>query len=478
MEAALDDPQPLEVLLDRARVLAQVDGRACPIGQLREAMEVHAELIGRIEAEALRWVDAFDAGCVAGVDGARSTGAWLAARTELAADHAHAWVHRARDLRRCPSVAAAYADGTLGTAKVKALLTARQAHPVLFAEHEAELVATIAPLTVAHARIAAARWRDLAEATVAFEQAQQAAASGTGDGEPEPPIDPAEANSFTLSQTTGGRWYGELDLDPLAGAELAEAIAAAIDARFHQGSYRSDDGLSARRRRAEELVELARRGSVASTRHGDPRPSVIARIDPETLAGHPASSLAEGLERECGLDDGTPLHPRALERLLCTCRIQALWTRLREDGTVETLGVTDLLRDATRAQRRALKQRDGRCVFPGCSAVAEWCDAHHVHPAEDLGPTLLHNLVLLCRFHHHLVHEGGWTLWRDASDDELHLVDPQWRPVELVPHGQKLASPAAQASAGASPPSPPPPPPHLRPPRFRTAHDPPWSDAA
>ena len=29
---------------------------------------------------------------------------------------------------------------------------------------------------------------------------------------------------------------------------------------------------------------------------------------------------------------------------------------------------------------------------------------------EDLGPTDLDNMVPICELHHHLVHEGGWTL--------------------------------------------------------------------
>src|SRR5690606_31928748 len=121
-------------------------------------------------------------------------------------------------------------------------------------------------------------------------------------------------------------------------------------------------------------------------------------------------------------------------------------------------------------QRRALKQRDGRCVFPGCSAVAEWCEAHHLHPHEDLGPTLLHNLVLLCRHHHHLVHEGGWTLWRDPTDNPLPPTHPAGTHVPLVQHGRKVDSTSVPSEGT---PRPPPPPPHLRPPRFRTAHDPP-----
>jgi hypothetical protein len=548
-----DDPaaQPLGQLLRRAADLVDALPVGASVVELREAVTLHAELAGRLEAEAVAWVGAFDAGGVAGIDGVRTTAAWLASRTEIGRAHAGALVLRARDLRACPEVAAASADGRLGSAKVRALLDARRTHPELFALHEQELVATLAPLTVAHARVAIAHWRTMAQATREFDEAAAArsaeeasgragAAGGSGagaDGErgggdvdvrpghagpsgagqgaaddrggpPEgaahgdgsegadaertgadpggasedpagggggappapsldlPPADPAAGNALRLSQTFEGRWVLDGELDPVSGAELEEAIASFIDQQFQQGTYRSDDGLTAGFRRAQALIELVLRGSTARRRHGDPRPSVIVRIDPATLAGIPAADLPDALQRDCGLDDGTPADPRSIERLLCSARVQALWTRVRDDGTVETLGVTDLLRDATRAQRRALKERDGRCVFPGCGAPAEWCDAHHLHPAEDLGPTLMVNLTLLCRYHHHLVHEGGWTLWRDETSGALHLVDPAGRERPVGPHGvkQPVLHPERTSALRA-----PPTPPHLRPPRFRSA---------
>jgi HNH endonuclease len=61
-----------------------------------------------------------------------------------------------------------------------------------------------------------------------------------------------------------------------------------------------------------------------------------------------------------------------------------------------------------RAQRRALRFRDGPgCGFPGCSA--RHVDAHHITFWADGGPTDLANLILLCRHHHRLLHEGGYT---------------------------------------------------------------------
>jgi hypothetical protein len=76
------------------------------------------------------------------------------------------------------------------------------------------------------------------------------------------------------------------------------------------------------------------------------------------------------------------------------------------------------------SQRRALAVRDRGCTFPGCDTPTSWTSAHHlVHWIND-GPTDLHNLTLLCSFHHHLVHEGGWTTSGDAAGGiEFHRPD-------------------------------------------------------
>ena len=59
--------------------------------------------------------------------------------------------------------------------------------------------------------------------------------------------------------------------------------------------------------------------------------------------------------------------------------------------------------------------RDGGCVFPGCHRVPGWCDAHHVVPWTRGGATDLDNLVLVCRRHQVLLHEGRWRLHRDPD---------------------------------------------------------------
>ena len=67
------------------------------------------------------------------------------------------------------------------------------------------------------------------------------------------------------------------------------------------------------------------------------------------------------------------------------------------------------------AIRRALKRRDGGCRFPGCSCT-RFVDAHHIRHWADGGQTSMDNLVLLCRHHHRLVHEGGFKVEKAAGN--------------------------------------------------------------
>jgi hypothetical protein len=60
----------------------------------------------------------------------------------------------------------------------------------------------------------------------------------------------------------------------------------------------------------------------------------------------------------------------------------------------------------------ALRVRDKGCRFPGCDRQVNWSNPHHLIYWSRGGPSKLSNLVLLCYFHHRLVHEGGWQVFK------------------------------------------------------------------
>ncbi|PID63536.1 MAG: hypothetical protein CSB44_01385 [Gammaproteobacteria bacterium] len=50
-----------------------------------------------------------------------------------------------------------------------------------------------------------------------------------------------------------------------------------------------------------------------------------------------------------------------------------------------------------------------RCEFPGCGCE-QGLEAHHIVHWVDGGPTDIDNLMLLCHYHHTLVHEGRYGI--------------------------------------------------------------------
>jgi hypothetical protein len=147
-----------------------------------------------------------------------------------------------------------------------------------------------------------------------------------------------------------------------------------------------------------------------------PGVSVSVTIDAAMLARLAAIGPADAFGRRCEFSDGTPIPVTTAERLICNGSVTETYTATSPEGIIDIKGITTPARTANRAQRRALAERDRGCAYPGCSAPVDWCDAHHLKPWSAGGRTTLPNLCLLCKFHHHLVHEGGHTLARAPSN--------------------------------------------------------------
>src|SRR5947207_1071753 len=97
-------------------------------------------------------------------------------------------------------------------------------------------------------------------------------------------------------------------------------------------------------------------------------------------------------------------------------------------------------------QFRALAVRDGGCRFPGCARPVSWCEAHHVVPWEDGGPTDRANLVLLCwRHHHDFAHHPRWQL-KLLPDATVEVTTPDGRMLTICPRPPPDAGPEPVSS--------------------------------
>jgi hypothetical protein len=112
----------------------------------------------------------------------------------------------------------------------------------------------------------------------------------------------------------------------------------------------------------------------------------------------------------CHIDGVGSIEPATAQRLACDNPM--LGALIDEHGKVLALGRTRRL--VSKPLRRALMIRDKMCRYPGCHQTRH-LDAHHVIPWIQGGRTDLQNLILLCRWHHTAVHEGGVSITRDGE---------------------------------------------------------------
>lgn len=165
--------------------------------------------------------------------------------------------------------------------------------------------------------------------------------------------------------------------------------------------------------------------------------AVVCHVDPDT--GELVSQLATG----------EPLPRSVLELLACNASITGVLYDTA--GTPLWRGTTK--RTATAAQLKALIARDGGCV--GCGCHPALCQAHHIKPASQGGPTTISNMVLLCWNCHHKVHHNQWTVARRHGRFELlPPVRTRWGPARAPDPPAGGAPPGGRSRARSpSPPS-------------------------
>jgi len=134
-------------------------------------------------------------------------------------------------------------------------------------------------------------------------------------------------------------------------------------------------------------------------------------------------------EESSWLDDGPHVSAETSRRLGCDCNV----IRVQEGDEGELLSIGRRSRLVPPAIRRALRLRDAGCRFPGCTR-RHFVDAHHIEHWSKGGETSLDNLVQLCREHHRLVHEGGFSCEKTRSG-EIVFKDARDRP---LPHWSAL----------------------------------------
>ncbi len=212
-----------------------------------------------------------------------------------------------------------------------------------------------------------------------------------------------------------------------ASAEAASAVRANASAEAQSTSWAA--------LQADSLVLLAET-LLANGAHGlsaGDRQLVTVHVNVNALAGSDANNAkpSDAEDVQCHVHDGPALAREVVRRFACDASVVALL----ESERGEVLDVGRKTRAIPPALRRALDHRDKGCKFPGCNCT-RFVDAHHIEHWADGGETRLDNLVLLCRTHHGLVHEGGFSL--AIEDGELRVRRPDGRVLEHAPKPRSL----------------------------------------
>jgi hypothetical protein len=310
--------------------------------------------------------------------GARDLAHWISIRYGVSWWKADRWIKAATAMHDLPGVAEAFEGGALGLDKVVELC--RFATP----ETETELIDWASDVTCASVRRRAdLEVRAARDETAEFERDRY----------------------LRYWYEDGGRRFGlEARMPSAQGAVVAKALARVVDQVPVMPA--EDDGAYIEARRADALLALCSQ-RIATDADAD-RATVVVHASLEALAG----------KRNAETEHGAVMPPEALQRLACDARVQVV----AESDAGEAVAFGRTRREPSVSMMRQLRHRDRGCRFPGCGSTA-FANAHHIVWWSHGGGTDLDNLLLICGFHHRLVHEHGWAIQR-AADGRVRWFRP------------------------------------------------------
>jgi hypothetical protein len=227
-------------------------------------------------------------------------------------------------------------------------------------------------------------------------------------------------------------------LDPESAALVTDAIDC-VTAPRRNGPRFVDDAERARAEAIEKdprtteqlaldaLVEMVRIAAAADPGRvfGVRKPAVRVHVDARDLECREGAGHLEGQTSAVSI--------ATVERLACADGyVPVIFT---PGGPID-VGLTQRL--FTSRQRIALAAIWGGCAHPDCDRPPSWCEAHHALEWDNGGPTDINNGVLLCRFHHMLTHNNGWTIRPPDKPGQKWLMHPPpgrpgiRKPIELT----------------------------------------------
>jgi hypothetical protein len=338
--------------------------------------------IDPLEAAFVTGVRRFDKSGEYAADGALSVTAWLKWKCKLSGGAAAERVEIGKQLEHLPRTGEAFARGNLGFQHVAVMArTAEHLGAAAVRSQESNLLNAAKSMDPGQFTIVAKNFEHSVDAAGALAETNRA----------------YQRRYLHVSEPVDGL----VRLDGLLNAEGGATLRTALQPFMKPIK---DDDRSYGQRQHDALIELCQQGGASKRDGSGPRPQLIIRASLDTLAGTPGAPAGE-------LEGGGTVPAETVQRYACDSAI----TRITGAGELDH-ELSRASRTIPPSTRRALEARDRTCVFKGCSRPPVWCDGHHLVWWTRGGQTSLPNLALLCRPHHRLVHEGGWSLTRTKNE--------------------------------------------------------------
>lgn len=372
---------------------------------LQERVLLEEHLLARLQAQHARTVRVFDERRAFEGTGSPSTAAWLQAKAHVSGAVSAETVAVARDLAVIGGAAEAFEAGEITASHAAAIARhVRSMGP--------ELAARSADILVRTART------DRPEAVLTLSRNLRIA------GDPEGALRDYESlrrrRFLRLAQCADGMVSVDGMLDPETGAKVRTALDSLSRPVAHDSrsaSQRCHDALG-------EVCERVMSRALVPTKHGI-RPHLTMIVPLGSSDGQVRVVMGGQLSR------GGVVPPETVERHHCDSSVRRVI--VNEKG--EIMEVTEDRRLVPPALRAQIVLLDEHCAFPDCREPEEWCEVHHLLQWSIHRQTRKEILTLLCRFHHHECHEGGWLIDR-RSDGSMLAVGPAGQRLEGPPRIQ------------------------------------------
>jgi hypothetical protein len=344
-----------------------------PTDELTARVHRLDRLIAKLQRRLLDTICQLEARAAWLEDGAHDMTHWTAMQLGVSYWKADRWVAAGRALPALPATAEAFERGEIGIDKVVELTR--------FAEFDDE--------------DALLRWAQGVSSGAIRRVGDLRATERAGEA-----ADVERERHLRWRYTDEGRRFAlDAELPAADGAVVARTLERLGDRIPAMPDEASD--LRVGSRRADALVALC--STELAQDPDQDRATIVVHAELDAVLDGDLNAMIE---------DGPVIGGTTLQRLLCNARVQAVVEH--PDGSVQ--GVGRPAREPAAWMMRQLRHRDACCRFPGCDS-RRFTQAHHIEWRSRGGATELDNLVLICSFHHKLVHEHGWRIERDPTGE-------------------------------------------------------------